>query len=112
MRLPKLPPSSEVELRRYAEDLADVLRGIPDSEYKQVQVAGNFPQFLSTRIGSPIEVRRVQTFETKNSANGVTATGIAWRKSSDPRQIGVVLLGMDGLTPGIDYTVGLMIVGL
>lgn len=112
MKLPKLPPTDAGPLYLYAADVQTFLQGLPETEYKTITSIGNFPIFVSTRVGSNIvEVRRCQTYQTRDSSQGVDDTSITWRKSPDPRQPGVLITELGGLMVGVDYTIVLAICG-
>lgn len=116
---PRLPPvtgaKSLEELQRYLYEYAIRMAAFfklqPPCEHKAISSTGVFPVFVSTVIDNPVEVRRCQTYETRNTAAGVSDVSIAWLKSTDPNQPGIVISAMGGLTAGTQYTVVLAIEG-
>lgn len=112
---PAEPPASgdaNRNLRDFARRLLDFLKpNLPDVEFKSITTIGNFPLYVSTRINAPIDVRRCQTYETRNAGMAIGDTSIAWRVSGDPRQPGIFIDDMGGITVGTDYTVVLAIQG-
>ncbi len=112
MKLPKLPPTDSGPLYAYASDVQTFLNVIPETEYKTITSVGNFPLLVSTRISNVVEVRRCQTFESNDSAQGLDDTSISWRRSPDPRQPGVLITELGGLRRGTNYTIVLAICGV
>jgi hypothetical protein len=119
--LPRMPDptgvTSVAELARrfytYANDVYDFLRLIPTIEFKTFTTQGQFPIYVQT-IAPRVKdggVIRTQTYETKNSANTIEHTGVAWRRSDDPNQPGIIIDRLEGLTRDTLYTVTLVIFG-
>lgn len=111
MKLPKLPPTDSGPLYAYAVDVQTVLQTLPETEYKTIQTNGRLPVLVSTRVSNVLEVRRCQTYHTKDPSRGVDDTALAWRKSNDPRQPGILITEIGGLLVDTDYTVVLAICG-
>lgn len=113
MRLPRLPQALTFqELTRFAGDLLLLLQTYPAIEYKTVLSNGDFPAIVSTKIANVLEVRRAQSYVTSNPSEVVDDVSICWRKSSDPRQPGIVITELGGLRRGTNYTIVLAIQGL
>lgn len=116
---PRLPPATGADsigaLQRYLYEFSVRLVGffktLPDTEHKRVATTGVFPVFVSTRIANPVEVRRCQTYKTADSASTISDVSIAWQRSSDPNQPGVMITDMGGLTVDTQYTVVVAIEG-
>lgn len=100
-------------LRQFAQDVISAFREIPTCEYKTLAVGGEFryPLFVSTKIANVLEVRRVQSYATKDPSQIIDDTSISWRKSSDPNQPGVLISELGGLKYGTQYTIVLAIEG-
>ena len=111
MKLPRLPPTDAGPLYVYAADVQTFLATLPETEYKTITSTGVFPLFVSTRVSNVLEVRRCQTYQSKDSSQGVDDTSIAWRKSPDPRQPGLLVTELGGLLAGVEYTIVLAICG-
>jgi hypothetical protein len=103
---------SELARRFYtfASDVWHALNPQPSIERKQIAVDGNFPVSVLTRVRAT-DVLRTQTYKSADGASTVSDTSIAWRLSDDPREPGIVIDAMGGLTAGTVYTVRLLIVG-
>lgn len=116
---PALPPRAgaktldelQLSMWDYARRIIDYLKLLPAVEYKTIGTTGVFPIYVSTRINTPIEVRRCQTYEKRDTGQAISDTDIAWRVSSDPRRPGVFITDISGLTAGVDYTVVIAIQG-
>lgn len=118
-QLPRLPDNApakdlgalSLRLRQFGSDCVEFLRGLPSIEYKTITTVGGFPIYVKTTAPVVLEVRRARSYETKNTANVVADTSIGWRPSDDPRQPGVLITELGGLTRDTDYTVVLAIQG-
>lgn len=119
MKPPRLPAPYELttttDLGRrvmlLASELAHSLQLQPSIEPKTIEVDGNFPVSVLTRLRAEHGVLRVQTFESADPSATIGDTSIAWRLSDDPREPGIVIDDMGGLTLGTLYTVKLLIFG-
>lgn len=119
MKVPRLPDPGPVrdlsELSRrvmlLASELVHSLALQPSCEAKTIQVDGNFPISVLTRVRADHGVVRAQTFETNDPGATVADASIAWRLSDDAREPGIVIDDMGGLTVGTVYTVKLLIFG-
>jgi len=86
------------------------MRIAPKIEFKSIDVDGTWPLPVLTSFEA-VGVVRLQTFERDNPARTITENGIAWRRSDDSREPGVIVDDMDGITAGAVYTSVLMILG-
>lgn len=119
MKAPRLPAPNEItsttDLGRrfmvFASETAHVLGLQPSCEAKTIEVDGNFPVSVLTRVVADFGVVRSQTYESSNPAATIADVSIAWRLSDDPREPGIVIDDMGGLTVGTLYTVKLLIFG-
>ncbi len=100
-------PSLSAAVKSFFSTLVAFLRQVPSLEYKKISSDAKFPILLTTRIENVQEVRRVQTYETRNPANSLPQTGIAWSLTRD----GLLISEIEGLTRDTTYTVVIAIQG-
>jgi hypothetical protein len=105
------PTDSGRALYDYAREMDTFLMSVPVLEYKSITTVAGFPIYVQTQIRNVVEVRRAQSYETRNTAAAIDNTSVAWRKSEDPRKPGILITELGGLTAGTDYTVVLAIQG-
>lgn len=102
------------EIRRaivqIAHDLFEFSRIAPLVQIRNVESDGAFPVSVETDF-QPTVVLRGQTYETDDPSRTVSAAGIAWRRSDDPRESGIMIDDLDGLTAGTRYTCELVMLG-
>ncbi len=119
MKTPRMPDPSVVTdttdlARRFMVFASEAIHSFtlqPSIEARSIEVDGNFPISVWTRVRADFGVVRAQTFEKDNPAATIEDTSIAWRLSDDPREPGIVVDSMGGLTVGTVYTVKLLIFG-
>lgn len=119
MKTPRLPSPNDLttttalgrSVMVLASELSHALLLQPSCEAKTIQTDGNFPLPVLTRIRAEYGVLRAQTYETDDPSATIADSSIAWRLSDDPREPGIVIDDMGGLTVGTVYTVKLLIFG-
>lgn len=118
MTQPRLVDGSRLgtmeEIRRaivqIAHDLFEFSRIAPLVQIRTIESDGQFPVSVETDF-LPAVVLRGQTYETDDPSRVVSASGIAWRRSDDPQERGIMIDDMDGLTAGTRYTCELVMLG-
>lgn len=93
-----------------AHDLFEFSRIAPLVQIRTIESDGSFPVSVQTDF-LPTVVLRGQTYETDDPSRTVTASGVAWRRSDDPQEPGIMIDDIDGLTAGTRYTCELVMLG-
>ena len=93
-----------------AHDLFEFARIAPLVQIRTIESDGQFPVSVATDF-PPTIVLRGQTYETDDPSRTISANAVAWRHSDDPREPGIMIDDLDGVTAGTRYTCELVILG-
>lgn len=93
-----------------AHDLYEFSRVTPLVQIRTIESDGTFPISVETDF-PPALVLRGQTYEYDDPSRTVNSSGVAWRGSDDPREPGVMIDDLDGITAGTRYKCELIFFG-
>lgn len=89
------------------QDVIEYLRTLPAMERREIGVDGRFPVSVQSTL-DVTDVIVTGVYEKNNPARTL-GSDIAWHRSEDPRDPGVVIDAMSGITVDTEYVVSLLL---